>query len=110
MSFRPVVILLAVFLLCARSLAAQDTTNAPEQFKQKCILCHGADGRAHTALGRFVGAFDLTSEKVQSQSDAQLRDVITHGKGKMAAYGSVLGPKGVNAMVKYVRTFGKKKK
>jgi len=103
------VVILALLLLLALSLSAQDTTNAPEQFKQKCILCHGADGRAHTMMGRVVGAADLTSAKVQSQSDAQIRTIIENGKGKMAAYGKVLGPKGVDAMLKYIRTFGKKK-
>jgi mono/diheme cytochrome c family protein len=68
------------------------------------------DGKANTAMGRSLKAADLTSPAVQSQSDAQISEVVAHGKGKMAAYEGILGKEGVRSMVKYLRKLAPPKK
>lgn len=44
-------------------------------FSQKCVLCHGADGKAG-----FQGAKDLTASTL---ADADIMNIIQHGKGMM---------------------------
>ncbi|MBI2818100.1 MAG: c-type cytochrome [Acidobacteria bacterium] len=50
-------------------------------FGQACAICHGADGRAQTELGRamYPPAIDLTSPHVRSWSDAELFWIIQNG-------------------------------
>lgn len=83
---------------------AQATTDAKQQFQQKCSICHGSNGKAATVMAKNLGAPDLTSEKVQSMKDAEIKRTIEKGNGKMPAYGSVLGPAGVESMLKFVRS------
>jgi cytochrome c6 len=92
-------------LFCACAASAQD---AAANFKKQCALCHGPDGRATVPMSKTIGAVDLTSATVQKSPDADLKTVITNGKGKMPAYGTALGSKGVDDMVKYVRGFSGK--
>jgi mono/diheme cytochrome c family protein len=42
-------------------------------YVQSCALCHGADGRGNTALGRamYPPAMDLTSPHVRHWNDAE---------------------------------------
>jgi len=46
-----------------------------------CSICHGVDGRAQTASGRWMypRAADLTSKRVQSYSDQELFWIINNG-------------------------------
>lgn len=97
--------ILVGLLLCAGAASAQD---AAANFKKQCALCHGADGRATLPMSKTIGAVDLTSTAVQKAADADLKTVITKGKGKMPAYGTSLGSKGVEDMVKYVRALARK--
>lgn len=103
---KPALFLLAV--LTAINLTAQ--TDTATQYKRMCTLCHGAEGKSETSMGKSLKSADLTSPAVQSQTDAQLAEVIAHGKGKMAAYETILGKQGVQDMVKYVRTLAQPKK
>ena len=52
-----------------------------EVFLGSCAQCHGADGRADTALGRSMAppAMDLTSSHVQHWSDAELFWIVQNG-------------------------------
>ncbi len=100
----------ATILVACLSASAFAQTDSKTQYARMCVLCHGADGKAETSMGKTVKAADLTSKAIQSQSDAELANVISHGKGKMAAYEGILGKQGVESMVKYIRaTFGPKK-
>ena len=96
----------ALFLIVLTASAQSDSQKV---FVRNCSLCHGMDGRAQSAMGRALKASDLTSQTVQSKSDAELNTQIAKGKGKMAGYENILGQKGVEDMVKYVRTLAPKK-
>jgi mono/diheme cytochrome c family protein len=77
-------------------------------YKTNCVLCHSADGSGDSASGKALHAKDLRSEEVQKQSDAELTDVITKGKGKMPAFGAKIPPDDVTKLVAYIRQLPKK--
>jgi mono/diheme cytochrome c family protein len=94
----------AVLLVGSVPSFAQDLTDARTVFAKNCVLCHGIDGRSQTPAGKTLQAADLTAQGVQGQSDVQIRNALARGKGKMPAYGPALGDKGLDAMVKYIRS------
>src|SRR5580692_12075986 len=80
------------------SPAKADVASAEATFKAKCAACHGADGKGK----EMMKTRDLASADVQKQSDADLSTIITKGKGKMPAYGSMT-PDQVKDMVAFIR-------
>lgn len=99
------VMLLACGLIavCACPAVAQD---AAATYKAKCALCHGPDGKG-TPTGQKMGTRDFASPDVKGETDAQLTDVITKGKGKMPAYGGKLKDTEIKDLVAYVRSLAK---
>jgi len=98
---------LTVFFLLSAPLRAQD---AAALYKSKCAACHGPDGTGNVPMGKTLGVTDLTSGDVQKQTDAQLTDSITNGKGKkMPAYKGKLTDDQIKGLVGYIRELGKKK-
>ncbi|HLK32337.1 MAG TPA: cytochrome c [Terriglobales bacterium] len=98
-------IVLAVALMFSTSVFATDS--GADVFKTKCAMCHGADGKGETAMGKRLGIKDLGSAEVQKQSDAELNTVITKGKGKMPGYEGKLTGDQIQDLVKYIRTLKK---
>jgi mono/diheme cytochrome c family protein len=82
--------------------AKADVAAAEASFKAKCAACHSADGKGK----EMMKTRDLSSPDVQKQSDADLAAIITKGKGKMPAYGSMT-PDQVKDMVAYIRSLKK---
>lgn len=100
LSFRMgLVTLMAGFALCASSAIAQD---AASTYKAKCAMCHGADGK-----GGKMGTRDFASADVKAESDAQLVDIVTKGKGKMPSYSGKLKDTEIKDLVAYIRTLAK---
>lgn len=87
----------------------QAQSDAAATYKTNCALCHGADGSGSTGTGKALHAQDLRSSDTQKQSDAQLADVITKGRGKMPAFGAKIKPDGIQQLVAYLRTLAAKK-
>ena len=77
-------------------------------YKTNCVLCHAADGSGSSASGKALKAKDLRSDEVQKQTDAQLTDIITQGKGKMPAFGKKLKPEDIQQLVAFIRALPKK--
>lgn len=101
-SFRMgLVTLLACGLMavCSSSAVAQD---AAATFKSKCAVCHGPDGK-----GGRMGTRDFGSPEVKAETDAQLTDIITKGKGKMPPYGGKLSDADIKGLVAYIRSLAK---
>ncbi len=73
----------------------------------RCAPCHGAKGAGETKLGQSLHVRDLGSAEVQNQSDAELAEIISKGKGKMPPYGGKLPKEQINEIVKYIRTLKK---
>ncbi len=97
------VLVIAAFVnLSAVSSWAQSP--AETLFKTKCAACHGADGKGEVPTGQRLGAHNLKSPEVQSQSDAQLTAVLTKGQNKMPAYGNKLTGDQITDLIKYIRS------
>ncbi len=99
------IVMLAV-ALGSMPLAAQD---GPTLFKTKCVMCHGADGKGDSPMGKKLNIRDLTSPEVQKQTDAELTTIITKGKNKMPAFEGKLTPEQIAQLVAHLRDLGKKK-
>lgn len=87
--------------------SAQDA--GAKVFSDNCETCHGKDGTGDTSSGKLLGAANLTSAKIQDQSNARLAHVISEGKGQMPPFKSILTHQQIQDVLKYVREFGKKK-
>jgi cytochrome c6 len=97
----PVIAFAVTTSTCSLADAGADT------FKAKCAMCHGADGKGETAMGKRFGLKDLGSADVQKQSDAELNTIITKGKDKMPEYGTKLSKEQIDGLVKFIRTLKK---
>jgi|SRR5271166_790944 len=75
-----------------------------DTFKGKCAMCHGADGKGDTGMGKTLKLRDLGSADVQGQSDADLTNIVTNGKNKMPKYDGKLTPEQIGDLVKFIRT------
>ncbi|MGH9745777.1 MAG: c-type cytochrome [Candidatus Acidiferrales bacterium] len=96
-----------IFIAAAPAHAQGD---APALFKAKCSACHAPDGSGNSPTGKALGTPDLRSDEAQKQTDAQLIDSTTNGKGKkMPAYKSKLTDDQIKQLVGYIRELGKKK-
>lgn len=104
--FSVVLAVILATILCSASVQAQD---AASTFKAKCALCHGADGKGDTPVGKKMGAKDFSSPEVQKQSDSDLQQIVTKGKNKMPAYDGKLKPEEIKALVAYIRQLSKGK-
>ena len=88
-----------LFAVGASPAAAQD---AAATYKARCAMCHGADGK-----GGKMGTKDFASPEVKSQTDAQLAEAITKGKGKMPSYEGKLKDTEIKDLVTYIRSLAK---
>lgn len=95
----------AVLLFIGMPAHAQD---GAALFKTKCAACHGADGKGDNSMGKALKLRDLGSDDVQKQTDAELTDIITNGKGKMTAYKGKLTDDQIKSLVAFTRTLKKK--
>jgi len=98
---KALVLLLACGVIGALSTSAV-AQDAAGTYKAKCAMCHGADGK-----GGKMGTKDFASPEIKSQSDAQLAETITKGKGKMPAYGEKLKDTEIKGLVTYIRGLAK---
>ena len=77
-------------------------------YDKSCKSCHGADGTPNAGVAKMmkVDMRDLKSADVQKQSDADIKTIITQGKGKMKPISAVTGG-AVDDVVAYVRSLKK---
>jgi|SRR5215468_655423 len=83
-----------------------DSSDAATQYKSKCAVCHGADGTGDTPMGKKLGVKSYKSPDVQKASDADLKNSVINGKGKMPAY-KTLTAEQIDGLLKYTRELGK---
>jgi mono/diheme cytochrome c family protein len=106
LNLAPGILVLVLLVAGPSSLHAQK--DAAKVFKANCTLCHSEDGSGSSATGKALQAKDLRSEEVQKQTDAELAEVITKGRGKMPAFGSKFSPDAIKSLVAYIRQLPKK--
>jgi mono/diheme cytochrome c family protein len=100
------IVIVAVAVTGSTPLAAQD---GPTLYKTKCAMCHGADGKGETPMGKKLNVRDLGSPEVQKQTDAELTTIISKGKGKMPPFEGKLTAEQIGQVVAQIRELGKKK-
>jgi mono/diheme cytochrome c family protein len=82
--------------------------DAAATYKAKCAMCHGADGKGDTAVGKKMGAHDFASPEVAKMSDAELTTITAKGKNKMPGYEKSLKEPEIKDLVTYIRSLTKK--
>jgi mono/diheme cytochrome c family protein len=98
--------LLAAAVLAFTTVPARAQSGA-EVYKSKCAMCHGADGKGDTPVGKSMKLRDLGSADVQKQSDTELIAITADGKGRMPGYKGKLTDDQIKEVVSYIRTFKK---
>lgn len=108
MTKRTIITVLALsILIVAPGAIAAGGPDGAAIFKSKCAMCHGPDGAGQTTMGKNMKLKDLRSAEVQKQTDAQLRTMISDGKGKMPAYKAKLSAAEIDALVGFIRSIKK---
>jgi len=99
--------LILVLGVCGSAMAQGNAKTAAGAtiFKNKCVLCHGADGTGNTPLGKQLQAANLHSKEVQSRSDEELRTIVHDGQTNMPPFGEQLTDDEIVQVIQYVRTF-----
>jgi len=87
---------------------SEATINGEKLFEQNCTTCHGNSGKGDGPTADMLDTkpADLTSLKVQKESDGALFWKITTGKGAMASYKKDLSEEQRWHLVNYVRKLG----
>jgi len=64
---------------------AADAEAGKAVYGSKCKICHAADGQGNPSMAKVLKTEikPLTDPEVQSMSDADIKKIITEGKGKM---------------------------
>jgi cytochrome c6 len=98
---------LVIVGVCFGGMPLRAAGSGAALFKSKCAACHGADGKGETPVGKMYKLRALGSADVQKQSDGELTSIISKGKNKMPAYGSLKEDE-IKDLVSYIRAFAKK--
>ena len=69
-------------------------------FDKSCKSCHGADGKGNPTIAKMM---KVEFKPVSGASDAEIKEAIAKGKGKMKPVASVTG-KQVDDVTAYVKT------
>ena len=78
----------------------------------KCVSCHGADGKGQTKMGKKKGAPDMTSAEWQKKvTDERINEVILKGyktekDGKKFSHRKAKNAGDADALLKVIRGFG----
>jgi mono/diheme cytochrome c family protein len=88
---------------------AGDAAAGKDVFLKKCKTCHGEDGQGNQSMAKLLKTTitPLDSEEVQSKSDAEIKQIVTEGKGKMKPVKD-LSAGDIDNVIAYVRMFKKK--
>lgn len=108
---KKIILLVSVFSLAAAMTAC--AADGKALWDQHCAMCHGADGKGQTNMGKKLGAKDYTDAKVQAAltdeaATKAIKDGFKNEEGK-----TVMRPaknytdNEVKALVAYMRTFKK---
>lgn len=102
-------ILIAIPVVLIGIAASGDATAGKTVFTNRCKMCHGADGTGNPAMASMlkVEFHPLASDYIQDKEDAELKETITKGKGKMAAIRG-LSDQQLSDVVAYLRSLPEK--
>jgi cytochrome c6 len=83
----------------AAAPVVEATKSGSVLYEEKCMLCHGADGKQNT-----MGAADLSTSTLNHETVVA---IITSGKNSMKAFSPELNAEQIEAVAKYVETLRK---
>ena len=69
-------------------------------FGTKCTVCHGADGKGQSSMGKKLGVKDLTVTKLSAED---IEKTIKAGKGKMTPFDGKLSAEEIKAVTAFVK-------
>jgi mono/diheme cytochrome c family protein len=95
-------VLFALAGVSAQTPPPEAVLTANPVFQKNCTKCHGK-----SATGRHFGGPSLTSEKNTATSAADLRNIITNGKGRMPKYASKLTSEEIDTLVQQIKALSK---
>src|SRR5258708_20604341 len=101
MKFAAIMIVGILVIGLSAPVFAQD---AAALYKNKCAVCHGADGKGDTAMGKKLNAKSFSSPEVAKMTDAQLIEITTKGKDKMPPYDKKLTDDQIKELVNFIRS------
>lgn len=96
-------------LMMARGLQAATPDSAGDNFRTKCSMCHGPDGKGFSA----IKTPNFTDPKWQaSKKDAEILDAIKNGRKDtmMKGFSDKLKEDEIESLVKYIRSLNSSKK
>jgi len=108
--FNSAILVSALVIIGACSLSyGQDAAAGKAVYAKKCQSCHAADGNGNPAMASALKADikPLSSDEIQKKSDADIKQVIMNGTGKMKPVTGLM-PADVDGVVAYLRTLKKK--
>lgn len=86
----------------AQTPPSGENLTANPVFQKNCAKCHGK-----SAKGRHFGGPSLISEKSTAMSAADLRTILTDGKGRMPKYAGKLTPNEIDTLVEQIKALSK---
>ena len=78
-----------LIMACLAFAGGGDIEKGKTFYRQSCGHCHGLDGKGDGEMGGYLNPppANLSSEKTQAKSDADLKDVIMNGRSGTAMVG-----------------------
>jgi mono/diheme cytochrome c family protein len=98
-----------IFVVAVMAPAAcADVAKGGEIYKTKCAVCHGADGKGDSAMGKKLNLKDLARPDAQNLHDSELKTLLENGKGTMPAFKTKLTNQQIEDVIQFLRTLKKK--
>jgi len=89
-----------LFVVAALLAANVAVADGKAIFGSKCAACHGPDGKGQSAMGKKLGAKDLSASKLTA---AEMEGVVTKGRGKMTPFGGKLTPAEIHDVTAFIK-------
>ena len=100
--------IISTILIAQTKSSAGNAAAGKQVYVGTCSTCHGADGKG-TSTGRAMGVKDLHSAEAVKLTTAQMKQVISNGKGNMPPWKTQLSAEQISDVAAFVRTMQKNK-